>query len=254
MPNASVSRKIVPSKMTVRMSQMGVSPPRLELPEPIAATFADTDATIIEVSLVGCAVHHPSRVKVGSSVSLQFVWQGKKARIDAKVARSTMQFSGGKPLYVSGLQFADSVEASPAVIRSIIESLVPPPAPVPARAPEPVVAAVASAPAPAPAARVVVPAPTYSESVPFLRFQDDFDEIEPEPEPEPIFLRCRFVEGRWQNERVTEPAQPDDEGFTILAETDDVDGLCKTYEVADPETRKMMRFSFEIAIEQQLRT
>ncbi len=247
--------------MTVRISQVGVSPPRLELPQPIAATLVDQDATIVEVSLVGCAVHHPARVKVGASVTLQFVWRGKRERVDAKVARSTMEFNSGKAVYVTGLQFADTVDQAPDVIRRIVASLVeesPKPAPQAAPPPPPPPAPAPAAPKPAPKAVAPPPPPSYEhhENVPFLRFKDDFDELEPEAvavveeEPEPIFLRCRLVDGKWQTERVGDPAQPD-EGFTILAETDDVGGLCRTYEVADPETRKMMRFSFEIANQQQ---
>ena len=226
---------------------MGVSPPRLELPQPIAATLVDMDASIIEISLVGCAVRHPGRVTVGSKVALHFVWHGKRARLDAKVARSTMEFTQGKAVYVSGLQFAETADAAPEVVRSIVKSLIPEAKPEPER-----VAARYSAPAengglkPAATPKPKPQPITYTETVPFLVFD------EPEPESEPLFLRCRLVDGRWHDERVSDASQPDD-GFTVRPDTADLDGLRRTYEVADADTRRLIRFSFEIEIEQHAR-
>lgn len=264
--------------MTVGVPPVSVSSPRLELPQPMAATLGDLEATITEVGLTMCLARHATRVKVASTIPLQFVWGEDRVRIDAKVVRSTMQFAGGKPVYVSELQVADSVEGAPEVIRRIIASLVAPPAveppppgePKPQSRPEPQpepgeskfvvrdpgasTSPESRIPNPAPAASEPVapppasPAPLIYERVPFLRYDDDAeDEARPAP-----FMQCTFADGRWRRERVADPAQPDGEGFTILAPADDeeADALCRTYEVADPETRKMMRFSFELAIEQ----
>lgn len=270
--------------MTIRISQMGVSPPRLDLPQPIAATLADLEATILEVSLVGCAVRHEARAKVGSMVTLDFMWKNRRARLEARVMRSTMEFTEGRAVYVSGLQLAESIDKSPAVIRDIISTLVEPPAgqraaaaappppqppparqpePPPARPPEPEPAAAAQPPATpvreqrAPAAPP--PPPVIYDSVPFLRFDEPEEEVAPpliEAAPKPLlFLQCRLADGRWRKERVSSPKQPEGEGFTILAPADEseADELCRTYEVADPETRRAIRFSFELSIEQQLR-
>ncbi len=260
--------------MSVHVSQMGASPPRLDLPQPIDATLLDLGATIVEVSLVGCSVRHEARVKVGSAVTLDFMWKNRRARLTGKVMRSTMEFVEGKAVYISGLQLAESIDKSPEVIRDIIGTLVAerpaeapaaPAAPVEPPAPPPRVEAPPRAEPPAPkrdvkppAAPQPAPPPLVYDSVPFLRFDNEPEDVAPPivPAPEPLlFLECRLVDGKWRKERVGSPKQPDGDGFTIFAPADEseADELCRTYEVADPETRRAIRFSFELAIEQKSR-
>ena len=51
-----------------------------------------------------------------------------------------------------------------------------------------------------------------------------------------------------------DPKQPL-QGFTMLAPDSDeeIDDFCRTFEVADPETQRMIRLSFELAIAQERR-
>ena len=55
----------------------------------------------------------------------------------------------------------------------------------------------------------------------------------------------------WLTKRTNDPKQPL-QGFTMIApETDqETDDFCRTYEMADPETQRMIRLSFELAIAQ----
>lgn len=71
-------------------------------------------------------------------------------------------------------------------------------------------------------------------------------------EAKPVFARCLFEDGKWSIERTAEPKQPR-EGFTIVDPGDqrEIDQFCKTYEYADPETRRMIRVSCELMIAQQ---
>jgi hypothetical protein len=71
-------------------------------------------------------------------------------------------------------------------------------------------------------------------------------------EAKPVFARCSFEDGKWSIDRTAEPKQPR-EGFTIVDPGDqrEIDQFCKTYEYADPETRRMIRVSCELMIAQQ---
>jgi hypothetical protein len=66
------------------------------------------------------------------------------------------------------------------------------------------------------------------------------------------FARCTFEDGKWKVTITTEPKQPRD-GFTIVDPGDqgEVDQYCRTYEYADPDTRRMIRVSCELMIAQQ---
>ena len=71
-------------------------------------------------------------------------------------------------------------------------------------------------------------------------------ELEVEETP-PRYIRCTLEEGKWTVERTGEAKQPRD-GFTIVDPGDqrEIDQFCKTYEVADPDTRRMIRVSCEL--------
>src|SRR6476469_3266645 len=93
---------------------------RLVLPKPVPATLGGFDARIVEVSLLGCQVEHTDRVLPKSRMSLRFKWRGAQVKVEATVMRSEMRVVGKKPGYLSGLEFCDAVEYSPAVIREVV--------------------------------------------------------------------------------------------------------------------------------------
>jgi hypothetical protein len=90
---------------------------------------------------------------------------------------------------------------------------------------------------------------------PFLPDIDDdpVEEIGAESELLP-FVECAWVEEQWIKKRTRDPKQPL-QGFTMLAPDSDeeIDDFCRTFEVADPETQRMIRLSFELAIAQERR-
>src|SRR5450432_3437266 len=190
---------------------------RLALPKPVPATLGGFDAKIIEVSLMGCQVEHSDRVLPRARLALRFKWRGAPVKVEGTVIRSEMRSVGGKPGYLSGLSFCDSMEHSPPVIREVVAWL------AKDLKPEPV-------------------APVTKN--PYI---DDDDE-EPEELSAP-FLQCTLGGGEWMKLYVTDRKQPA-EGFTIPAPSNEneVDVLCRAYEKADAKRRKAMRASFEQAI------
>jgi hypothetical protein len=56
------------------------------------------------------------------------------------------------------------------------------------------------------------------------------------------YIRCRYVNGRWQQTHTREPLPPLD-GFTVPDETDpaEIRTLCRTFEKSDEEGRSLVR-------------
>ena len=229
---------------------------RIPLKEPLKAAIESADGQITELSLIGAKIEHFNRLSMNSTVTVQFKWSGKTIKLKVKVARTEMRSIRGKPGYMSGITFAKSAEEGPQELRWVMSTFVepiehdaelpplPPPPPKPAARPPAL-----PPPPPRPAAKKPAPTPLPIPA-PFLTNDDEVEEIEPAAEVPP-YVQCVYGEGGWQNLRTDDPKQPIS-GFTMIApETDEeVDDFCRTYEMADPETQRMIRLSFELAIAQ----
>ena len=226
---------------------------RITLKEPIVAMIGDMEARLVEISLIGGKIEHIGRLNMGSAITLQFRWQGENVKLKAKIARTQMSSIGGKMGYSSGVDFAKTAAEAPVILQRIVASFIepesvqlpeappPPKASAPAAKPKPK----AAAPPPAPAKRQ----PISTAPAPFLPdIEDEVEEISEESEVLP-YVECAWVEEQWVKRRTREPKQPR-QGFTMLAPDSDeeIDAFCKTFEVADPETQRMIRLSFELAI------
>ncbi len=207
---------------------------RITLKAPIGAMIGDMEAHIVEISLIGGRIEHAARLTMNSTVTLQFRWRGETVRLKAKISRTEMRSIGGKPGYSSGIDFAKSPEEAPEALQRIMASFAEPMAPSrdePPRVEPP-------------------PPPPANQPAPFLRADEEVEEIEAEAEIPP-YVECTWVEEQWVTRRVSDPKQPM-VGFTMLAPENEseIDDFCRTYEVADPETQRMIRLSFELAIVQ----
>jgi hypothetical protein len=242
---------------------------RIELKVPIEATLVDVPARIVEISLMNCRLEHSGKVAMGSNVTLQFQWRGEKIRLKGKLTRSEMRPIGGKLGYISAMQLADSLDDAPPPLRRMIASLLgdtveeappppplmeppPPPKPAPKQKQTPPKPALKPTPAPKPAAKPPAPKPQPPPPPPFLK-DEEIEEIEADAEILPArYIECILSAGKWTVREVSDPKQPR-EGFTMIAPDieSDIHESCKTYEMADPDTRKMIRLAFELAIARQ---
>ncbi|MEO6259039.1 MAG: PilZ domain-containing protein [Thermoanaerobaculia bacterium] len=70
--------------------------------------------------------------------------------------------------------------------------------------------------------------------------------------PPTPYIQCTLTNGVWDRQEVSEPSQPR-EGFTIVRPENDqeITELCHSYLVADPDTRKLIRVSFDLVNAQQ---
>jgi hypothetical protein len=193
---------------------------RLALPKRVPATLGGFAGTIVEFSLTGCRFDHVDRVALRASLPFRFSWRGASVRITATVVRSEMSTVGGRPAYSSGLEFCESVDDSPEVVRDVMAWLVDD------------------------AAKKSGAKVTQPVSAPALRVDDDEPEI-----LSASYLQCTFHGGTWMKLYVEEPKQPGN-GFTIPTPSDEseVDVLCRAYQNGGAEARRAMRESFELAI------
>jgi len=244
---------------------------RIPLKEPIEGTIESAEARITELSLIGAKIEHFNRLSMNSNATVQFRWRNQNIKLKGKIARTEMRSIRGKPGYMSGVTFANSLEEAPKELRWMMAGFVqpiepiepaaeleelpppPPPQPTPAR------------PAPKPAAKPAPPQPPKPAAkrpattplpipAPFLQEEDDeIEEIDAAAEVPP-YVECAWVEEQWVKRRTSDPKQPMS-GFTMLApDTDEeIDDFCRTYGMADPETQRMIRLSFELAIAQNRR-
>jgi len=163
---------------------------------------------IIDLSTAGARVEHDEKLTVGSLVELDV--QGTK--IKGRVARSEISGrKGGALVYQSGIHFPELDAAATRAISALLGTEEKP---------------AQSAPPP--------PAPASSGGSMFLPVDDE------ETMP---YIMLRFRESRWSKHYTATPQQPED-GLTISRDqAKEIDMLQRTYETADPETRRMMRIA-----------
>lgn len=232
-------------------------------------------AKIVEISAIGCKIEHKEKMSIGGSVSLRFKWHNRNIEVRAKLARTQLRSAFPEGMfYESGLKFADSLEEAPAEIRHVVASLageeMPPDLPPEIREPE------ESAPLPTmePEAESSMevtqqiedeaedlptpdsPPPASDDRVAEEELEefdyevpDEFEDIDSDTlRRKPKYIECALDPmGQWHRRPVILPIQPEDGFITHPQDESELDMLCKTYAYADPDTRRLIRISLELA-------
>jgi len=187
---------------------------RSKLTDPLPVRIGAMTGRVVDLSVIGARVEHEEKLTVGSLVELEL--QG--VRFKGRVARSEISGrKGGALVYQSGIHFQELDPAASGLIASILRG-----------GEEPKPAAAPPAPAPQPAA------PATGGGSMFLPVDDE------ETMP---YIMLRYRDSRWSKHYTATPQQPD-EGLTISRDqAKEIDMLQRTYETADPETRRMMRIA-----------
>jgi hypothetical protein len=189
---------------------------RSTLPDPLPVRVGLTTGRIVDLSMIGARIEHEEKLTVGAIVDLEL--QG--VRFKGRVARSEISGrKGGVLVYQSGIHFPELDPAVSGTIASILrggeepKAAVTPPAPAPESARSPAASGGGS-----------------------MFFAVDDEETMP-------YIMLRFRENRWSKHYTATPQQPDD-GLTVSRDqAGEIDMLQRTYETADPETRRMMRIA-----------
>ncbi|HEY2322877.1 MAG TPA: hypothetical protein VGJ82_08435 [Thermoanaerobaculia bacterium] len=202
--------------------------PRYAVPEDVKAEIGGVSAKLIELSMVGAKIEHFDRFPL-TSPQLSISWNGKKAAVAVRVARSEIiGRREGKLVYHSGLFIVSMDSTSQGVIASILRE---------GHEPEPL-------PVPIPKPPVELGEDTWTRKVQFLRHEVDDDHMP--------YVQFRLTASGWEKEYVATHVQPAD-GFTITRDRRDFDELQRTYEHADPETRRMMQIALESQLQEELK-
>lgn len=191
---------------------------RLALPETVRATVADVPVGILELSTIGARIEHHQRFPLQGPV-LRLQWNRSEVLLPFRAMRSQIVARREADLiYHSGIEFVNLDREKQGVIASILQWAAQ--------------SAVRIEPAkPAPPATMD---DTWTRQIQFLR-------TDPEDLP---YMQFRLGEHGWMRELVASPEQPDD-GFTIPRNEAGFEELQKTFEIADPATRQMMRIALQ---------
>ena len=200
---------------------------RAVLAEAIETTVNDVPVRVLELSAIGARLEHEQRFPL-SEPRLRLRWEGETVNVPMRVVRS--QIVGqreAKLVYETGVTFEDAGADAERVIAGITGD----------------VAAPATVEPSVPAKRAEAPPrpvldDSWTRAVQFLK-SDVGDDLP--------YAQFRLRDSRWTKEYVATPEQPED-GFTIPSSQTDFAELQRTFECADPETRRMMR----IALQSQL--
>jgi hypothetical protein len=195
--------------------------PRFTIPDGVQADIGGIAVRLVELSMVGAKIEHLERFPLVAP-QLSIHWQGRRATLPVRVARSEIVGKReGRLLYHSGLFILSTDSASQGLISSILRD--------PDAAPQETQIA------PVPKPSVELNDDTWTRKVRFMRHELD-DELP--------FVQFRLTPTGWRKEYVSTHAQPDD-GFTITRDRRDFDELQRTFEAADPDTRRMMQIALQ---------
>lgn len=195
---------------------------RVELPRPVSAKLGNARAFLLDLSISGARVAIQEDLKPGSRDRITFEHHGTPVVFECEVVRCALDREAtatSRPIYHAGLSFVRPLGDSPAVLREMITEYV-------MRALDEQKAN----------ARGIPPAAaTFQSGV-----------------KRPLYIRCRFVNQKWVRSSTTDANQPLD-GFTVAATEpeEQIEMLCKTYEDADFEGRRMIRQLAQMSVHEE---
>lgn len=196
--------------------------PRFAVPEDVKAEIGGVPAKLVELSMVGAKIEHFDRFPL-TAPQLSITWRGATATVPVRVARTEIVGRRESRLvYHTGVFILGMDSTTQGVISSILRE---------GHEPEPL-------PVPVPKPPVELGEDTWTRKVQFMRHELD-DDLP--------YVQFRLTPSGWEKDYVSTHVQPPD-GFTITRDRRDFDELQRTFERADPETRRMM----QIALESQL--
>jgi hypothetical protein len=193
---------------------------RIHLAPPLRGEIDGLFAAISEISLVGVRLMHDTRLPAETSHQIRFKWKEFTIRLRGEVIRTTIKKLAKRPgeasLYESGIRITEAVGESEKLLKDLIADFV-----------------VRSINEQIANARGVPPLAAYS----YQTGKGD------------RHRRCELVNGAWRKVETTDPQQPPN-GFTISAEieADEVDMLCRTFEVCDAEGKRLTQILAQLSI------
>jgi hypothetical protein len=231
----------VGSYYNVRMSLTRRKAERIRLPEPIVARVGTMRVNLVDLSILGAGIEHPTALSFDEVVDLVFEWDAESISVHSRVIRCKLErFSGGLTVYRSGLFFMEPEDRTTGPLRKLIASHV-------QRALDEQKANARGAPPPK-----IESMPIFREGV-LTRNKSDLSAETSLPTSRIMtggsYVACRLDRGVWRKMRTSVPAQPED-GFTVSVteEPGQIDLLCESYRAASKEGRELIQTMAELSI------
>jgi len=208
---------------------------RFDLDPPIPGKLGDLDVVIVDVGVLGSMLEHDQQTARNQITTLVFYTEAGMIELEVEVVYTSPQPwkdpdnpHRGQKAFHSGIRFRQATGDSDARLRLLIATC----------AKRRIRADQARKPGASPAP---VPDPADQTLSPFRARR--------EPTSGGGFDIYRLDGKNWRKRSTTLPAQPPD-GFTVPSSEDDdhIQLLCRTYETASEEGRKMVRGLAEVSV------
>jgi hypothetical protein len=194
---------------------------RLRLAKPILAMLDGQNALILDVGISGAYVEHYGQTNTGDRFTLLFRWKGTDVEFVSEVAHTVIvRKTGNAEVSHSGLRFVQASAEAEKRLNDMVATFV-----------GKVLAAQkanAGATQPSDSALIDLGGARRSRTRSFLTY------------------RCQ--KGSWSRE-ITDSSEQPDNGFTVAGYEDDaeLESLCRAYEIADEEGRRLIQLVAELS-------
>lgn len=193
---------------------------RFRLSEPVEATVGRDAGRIVDISSGGARIRHTRALGRGARVRVAFAWRRRRFEGTGEVVRSrVVSIERDETIFESRIRFLSFSDTSRDLLETMLQEIA---------------------------------GADLQRWVANLR---GWEAEHPMPAEEATrttrFLRCRLVNGRWQQRLTGDPASPVD-GFTVAAGTEpsEIRALCRTFETADAEGRRLLQHVASAVLEQ----
>ena len=222
---------------------------RVHLAQPLLARLGSAQVVLVDISILGARIEHHTPLVAGGFARLSFMWEGEELSTECRIVRSRLErFSvgtDGLTVYHSGLEFENTAGIVKAMLKAMIGRFI-------SRALEEQKLN----------ARGVIPQHSH-DKMPIFRHGGQLTANLKDREfagsralpaarvaTETGYVCYHFDKNKqWRRKRTHDPGQPND-GFTISADEDhsQAEMLCKAYECADRDGRKMIQLCAQLSI------
>jgi hypothetical protein len=199
---------------------------RLRLARPILGTLDQQNALILDLGVGGAFIEHYGVTTRKHSCRLKFMWQGENIEYACQVARTlVVKVSGPDVVSHTGIHFIEPIGDSEERLRDLVATYV---------------------------GAVLVAQKANSDGVRMDSQHSTLMEIGGARRARVRgFHRYRMQpDGMWIHMSTRDPIQPTD-GFTVAAyeHVEDLEILCRAYEIADEEGRRLIRLVAELSVQ-----
>jgi hypothetical protein len=199
---------------------------RLRLARPILGTFDDQSALVLDLGLTGAFVEHYGVTTSRQSCRLKFIWKGQSIEFRGDVARTlVVRVSGNDLVSHTGIRFTEPIGGSESVLQDLIATFV---------------------------GTVLAAQKANKDGSHLASDHLTLMEIGGARRGRVRGLKRYRLQagGMWSHESTSDREQPAD-GFTVAAYEyeEDLEALCRTYEIADDEGRRLIRLVAELSVQ-----